>query len=84
MALSDPRGPRRLSPAAPAHGGRAPDRAALGLGLIGDFARYRGKSRLDALDGIAAGGVDCPARAEASDARPTRPEWAGLATMQRP
>ena len=41
---------------------------ALGLGLIGDFARYRGKSRLDALDRIAAGGVDSPARAEAERA----------------
>ena len=42
--------------------------AAVGLGLIGDFARYRGKSRLDALDGIAAGGVDSPARAAAERA----------------
>lgn len=41
---------------------------ALGLGLIGDFARYRGKSRLDALDGIAAGGVDSSGRAEAGRA----------------
>ena len=41
---------------------------ALGLGLIGDFSRYRGKSRLDALDRIAAGGVDSPARAEAERA----------------
>ena len=41
---------------------------ALGLGLIGDFARYRGKSRLDALDRIAAGGVASPARAEAERA----------------
>ena len=38
---------------------------ALGLGLIGDFARYRGKTRLDALDRVAAGGLDSPARAEA-------------------
>ena len=42
--------------------------AALGLGLIGDFARYRGNSRLDALDEITAGGVDSPARAEAERA----------------
>ena len=36
----------------------------LGLGLIGDFAQYRGKSRLDALDHAAAGGLGGPERAE--------------------
>ena len=38
---------------------------ALGLGLIGDFAWYRGKTILDALDRAAAGGIDGAARAEA-------------------
>lgn len=41
---------------------------ALGLGLIGDFAWYRGKTSLDALDRAAAGGLDGPARAEAERA----------------
>ena len=40
----------------------------LGLGLIGDFARYRGKSRLDTLDRVAAGDLDNPARDEAERA----------------
>ena len=42
--------------------------ATLGLGLIGDLARYRGESRLDALDRAAAGGLDGPARDEAERA----------------
>ena len=41
---------------------------ALGLGLIGDFARYRGRSRLEALDRVAAGGLGGAARAEAERA----------------
>lgn len=41
---------------------------ALGLGLIGDFARYRSKSRLDALDRIAAGSLDRAARDEVEQA----------------
>ena len=41
---------------------------ALGLGLIGDFAWYRGKTSLDALDQVAAGGIDGAARAEAERA----------------
>ena len=41
---------------------------ALGLGLIGDFAQYRGKSRLDVLDRDAAGGLGGAARAEAERA----------------
>ena len=38
---------------------------ALGLGLVGDFARNRGKTRLDARDQAAAGGLGSPERAEA-------------------
>ena len=41
---------------------------ALGLGLIGDFAWYRGKTSLDALDRAAAGGIGGAARAEAERA----------------
>ena len=40
----------------------------LGLGLIGDFARYRGRTRQDAVDRVAAGDLDSPARAEAERA----------------
>ena len=38
---------------------------ALGMGLIGDLARYRARTRLDALDSGATGGLDSPARADA-------------------
>lgn len=41
---------------------------ALGLGLIGDFARYRARSRLDALDRRMAGAVGSPAHEEAERA----------------
>ena len=42
--------------------------SALGLGLIGDFAWYRGKTRLDALDRTAAGSLDGAARTEVEGA----------------
>ena len=42
--------------------------AALGLGLIGDFAQHRARTRLDGPDRLAAGNVDEPARAEAERA----------------
>ena len=42
--------------------------ATLGLGVIGDVAKYRARTRLDALDRISAGGLDSPARAEAAEA----------------
>ena len=41
---------------------------ALGLGLVGDFARYRARTRLDALDRDVAGGVDSVERLEAERA----------------
>ncbi len=42
--------------------------AALGLGLVGDFARYRARSRLDALDRRMAGAAGSAAREEAERA----------------
>ena len=41
---------------------------ALGLGVIGDFAWYRARTRLDALDRPVAGAVGSPAREEAERA----------------
>ena len=42
--------------------------ATLGLGVIGDVAGYRARTRLDALDRVSAGGLDSAARAEAEGA----------------